>query len=231
MTCFQLQNLRNLLPNRLLSPLIPLLSNSNAYASQAPKSPQLLFDQLANSASNGFKEVEDLKRQWQTEKMEKIWERVKKEAAVQGRGAWDEDYAAMLAEIPPEDKSDELVKDEDGNLEITGRGEEEEWKDVLEKFRNENPSFKIEITGTRDSHDETGRLIAKVAGIVFKIERIEASQEGTSSWAVMNKEVDAKTKLEGGILRCLNSRQKKSDLAFLLVCVYAFNRLFCHSMD
>lgn len=60
------------------------------------------------------------------------------------------------------------------------------------------------------------------AGIIFHVEGLKENDgPGVAEWHVSSKAPPGRvpTKMENSIIECLNSRSRKWDLAFLLVCI------------
>jgi hypothetical protein len=222
----KIHQLRTLLPDRLLAPLVPIVDPQNAsLGTQAAKSPQILGGQLAQSARRGVAEIEQFKSTWQSSEMKVVWDRIDKMLKEsngiypQPSGTWERDYEVLLEELGVKERKIEerRRKDEEYQERLKVLSTDGGWKGIVQSFQQRRLPG-VQIVLSRNEVVITVVLIK--AGMAFDIQ-CENSQvdAGVSEWRVSNKQrpgVPA-TKFESSILNCLNSRPRKWDLAYLLV--------------
>ena len=164
---------------------------------------------------------------WRSPEMRAIWEHVEgdiKESGgqlLQPTGMWEIDYDDLLEELVKDEKTreEEKVKDEENQelekLRSSGKG----WRGVAEGFTQRN------VPGVRvvPSKNEALLTVALIkAGMVFQVQADGLQGEKDfPDWSVSSKISPGRpvTKLETSIVDCLNSRQRKWDLAYLLVSI------------
>lgn len=220
----KVHQLRTLLPNRLLAPLAPVIEPKKEERS-LPGSPQELYQQLAQAARAGIDEVKQFQTLWHSPEMKAIWEHVEgdiKESGgqlLQPTGTWEIDYDSLLEEMVKEEKAreEEKMKDEENQelekLRSSGQG----WRGVVEGFTQRN------VPGVRVVPSKNEALLAVAlikAGIVFQVQADGLKEEKDfPDWRVSSRMSPGRpvTKLETSIVDCLNSRQRKWDLPYLLV--------------
>lgn len=205
---------------------MPIVDPQNAsLRTQAAKSPQILGEQLAQSARGGVAEIEQFKSMWQSLEMKVVWDRIDnmlKESNgtyPQPSGTWERDYEVLLEELGVKERKIEerRRKDEEYQERLKVLSTDGGWKGIVQSFQQRRlPGVQIVLS----RNEVVITVVLMKAGMAFDIQ-CENSQvdAGVSEWRVSNKQrpgVPA-TKFESSILNCLNSRPRKWDLAYLLV--------------
>jgi hypothetical protein len=140
---------------------------------------------------------------------------------LQPTSMWEKDYDVLLAELTKAEKTkeDERLREEEDAERTKALSSEGEWIAVIERFEQRNvPGVRV-IKG----QNQTSLAIAlSRAGMVFLVAGVkDHNSPAVSGWQVSSRVAPGRTttKLEQAVLECLNSRPRKWDLAFLLVCV------------
>lgn len=222
----QIHQLRTLLPDRLLAPLIPIVNPQKAGPGRpVPKTPEILCEQLSQAVRDGVAEVEEFKAMWQSPEMKVIWDRLEEKMKEcdgdypQPTGVWERDYNVLLEELDKEEriKEERRQKDAEDQERLRARLAEGGWKGIVESFRQKGlPGVRILLS----KNETVITVVLLKAGMAFDIQEVDGQDgKGASEWRVSNKQYPGKpkTKLETGILICLNSRPRKWDLEYLLV--------------
>lgn len=225
LTKHQIHHLRTLHPTRLLAPLAPIVQPRKGERN-LPPSPQVLYQQLSHSARTCVNELEQFRAVWRGPEMKAVWGHV--EASIkelggqllQPTGVWEADYGVLL---------DGLVKEANGREDEERMAEEErekdgfrsagaDWRGVVDGF------VKRDVPGVRvvASQGEAALTVALVkAGMVVLVNTGSVEGDDVPDWRVASKVSPGRpiTKLETAMVDCLNSRSRKWDLAYLLVCM------------
>ncbi|KAK2784495.1 hypothetical protein FQN53_008485 [Emmonsiellopsis sp. PD_33] len=225
----KIHTLRTLVPNRLLSPLAPIVNPDPR--TPIPKSPQEMFDQLAQAARDGVAEVESFKSEWQSPDMKLIWDRIdQKMAESKGdhpatTGMWERDYDAILRKL---DEGERMEKDQKRRLEeeqerIQVASSETGWREIVERYQKMDMPISITIPPVSDN---AGRFFVVAKKISLQFHVIQGPYSGPRTpreWQVMAVSRGNTTKLEAEILDCIRSRDRKWDLPYLLdmICSYS----------
>lgn len=163
---------------------------------------------------------------WRGPEMKAVWAHTEarmREAngqLIQPTGIWEKDYDVILAELTKGEKAkeDERSREEEEAERTKALSAEGGWAAVIDRFIQRG------VPGIRviKSQTQTSLAVALArAGMVFLVEDPKNSDSGSGpEWKVSCKTVQGRppAKLEQAILDCLNSRPRKWDLAFLLVC-------------
>ncbi|KAL2001477.1 hypothetical protein VTN02DRAFT_1696 [Thermoascus thermophilus] len=228
----KIHQLRTLLPDRLLAPLVPIVNPQKAGPGRpVPKTPEILCEQLSQAVRDGVAEVEEFKSMWQSPEMKLIWDRLDEKMKEcdgdypQPDGVWEQDYDVLLEELDREEriKEERRQKDEEEQERLRARSMEGGWKGIVESFRQKGlPGVRILL----NKNETVITVVLLKAGMAFDIQEVDGQGgKGYSEWRVSNKQFagEPKTKLGTGILICLNSRPRKWDLAYLLdmICSYS----------
>ncbi|KAL2218110.1 mediator complex subunit 27-domain-containing protein [Thermoascus aurantiacus ATCC 26904] len=228
----KIHQLRTLLPDRLLAPLIPIVNPQKAGPGRpVPKTPEILCEQLSQAVRDGVAEVEEFKAMWQSPEMKVIWDRLEEKMKEcdgdypQPTGVWERDYNVLLEELDKEEriKEERRQKDAEEQERLRARLAEGGWKGIVESFRQKGlPGVRILLS----KNETVITVVLLKAGMAFDIQEVDGQDgKGASEWRVSNKQYPGKpkTKLETGILICLNSRPRKWDLEYLLdmICSYS----------
>ncbi|OXV12139.1 hypothetical protein Egran_00100 [Elaphomyces granulatus] len=228
----KIHQLRTLLPDRLLGPLVPIVSPHASHKKQAA-SPQILGEQLAQSARGGYAEVELFKLMWQSPEMKVIWDRIdnmlKESNGIypQPSGMWERDYDVVLEELSAEERKleERRQKDEELQERLKVLSTDGGWKGVVESFRQRGLPG-VQIVLSRNEIFIT--VVLTKTGMAFDIQGENGQVEtGVSEWRVSSKQRPGvlTTKFESSVLNCLNSRPRKWDLAYLLDMMYSYSEI------
>lgn len=165
---------------------------------------------------------------WRGPEMKPVWAHVEarlREAngqILQPTGMWEKDYDVLLAELTEAEKSkeDERLREEEDAERTKALSSEGEWTAVIERFEQRNvPGIRV-----MKGKNQTSLAIAlSRAGMVFLVAGVrDYNSSAVSGWQVSSRVAPGRstTKLEQAVLECLNSRPRKWDLAFLLVCTF-----------
>ncbi|KAE8163939.1 mediator complex subunit 27-domain-containing protein [Aspergillus tamarii] len=226
-----IHQLRTLLPDRLLEPLVPIVNPKAAAGRAVPRSPHMLYEQLSQAAKAGVAEVTEFQNMWRGPEMNAVWQHVDAQIKENGgqllqpTGVWDRNYGTLL---------EELVKEENSRVEQQRKSEEElersriqategGWRGIVDSFVQKN------VPGVRvlPSKSETAiTVVLPKAGMTFKVHTVGGSEvNGVPEWQVSSRTMpgQAKTKLESTASDCLNSRSRQWDLAYLLNMISSYS--------
>ncbi|ODM21549.1 hypothetical protein SI65_02393 [Aspergillus cristatus] len=224
-----IHDLRTLLPERLLEPLVPIVNPQvPASGSKAlPKSPQMLYEQLSSTARAGVAEVQSFQDLWRSPELKEIWDHVDAKiqegngVLLQPSGMWERDYGALLEGIE---------KEEDARGEEARRAQEDseraqvdgDWRRVVEEFVGRGVPG-VRVVGAKE-RDAVLVVLVK-AGMAFEVQSLDG-EEGLK-WVVSSKVAPGKpvSKLEAAVVDCLNSRPRQWDLAFVLDMIISYTTI------
>jgi hypothetical protein len=214
-----------MLPDRLLEPLVPIVNPKAAAGRSIPKSPQMLYEQLSQAARTGVAEVTEFQTMWRSPEMKAVWDRVDAQIKENGgqllqpTGVWDRNYGTLLEGLL---KDETAVKEQQRNAEEESerskiQSTEGGWRAIVDGFILKN------VPGVRVLPSRAEAAVTVVlpkAGMAFKVHTVGGLEmNGVPEWQVSSRTLpgQAKTKLEGAVSDCLNSRPRQWDLAYLLV--------------
>ncbi|KAK2831956.1 hypothetical protein FQN49_006999 [Arthroderma sp. PD_2] len=219
----KINQLRGLVPGRLLGPLKPVITQPPG-CERFQNSPQELCQDLAQAARDGMAEIESFRTSWNSPEMIDILDHV--DARLKERNGeypymsnvWETDYEETLASLDRGEKQEEEMKSmqldqvEKDKLESTAGG----WKGIVEAFKARNiPGINLQILST----DETERFSAELQSIstTIYIQRTRGPTAHDSElWHVSMGFQQNQSKLALEVLDCIQSRQRKWDLQYLL---------------
>ncbi|KAE8355084.1 mediator complex subunit 27-domain-containing protein [Aspergillus coremiiformis] len=228
-----IHQLRTLLPDRLLDPLVPIV-NPNAAAGRAiPRSPQVLYEQLSQAAKGGVAEVAEFQNMWRSPDMKAVWDRLDAQIRENGgqllqpTGIWDRDYAALLEELRKEEtaRAEQQQKIEEELERSKIQSTEGGWRAIADSF------IQRKVPGVRvlPSNNEVAvTVVLPKAGMAFKVHTAGGSEaKGVPEWQVSSRTMPGqiKTKLESAVSDCLNSRSRRWDLAYLLDMISSYSNI------
>lgn len=214
------------MPDGVLEPLVPISNSKASPLKSVAQTPSLLRSELDQTARKRLSNVENFQAAWRGPELQPIWSHVETRIResngelLQPTGIWEKDYDVLLKELLEAEKTKEkeAQREEEDAMRARAQSSEGEWETTVEKFMQRN------IPGIRVAKGQKpfsmGIALAK-AGMILLIEGVkEADVPGVSEWQVRAKAPPGRspTKLENSIMNCLNSRPRKWDLAFLLVC-------------
>lgn len=213
------------MPQGLLEPLVPI-ANPDKATRENPiaETPQILRANLDEAARARVADVQQFQSLWRDPQLQSVWAHVESRInesngqLLQPNGKWEKDYDVLLEELEQKEKSklEERQREEEDAERIKAQSTEGEWHNVLERFARRNVPGVRAIKG----QDDTSLAVALLrAGVVFQVKGVSDPGAPISEWEVSSEIAGrSETKLEHAILECLNSRPRKWDLAFLLVC-------------
>ncbi|KAJ5895268.1 hypothetical protein N7495_006959 [Penicillium taxi] len=208
----KIHELRQLLPDGLLAPLMPP-SSANQLPPGYLDSPASLRDSLNQAARSGIASVREFQSKWRDPELKPVWtyaESRLQEAGqpLQPTGVWDNDYDVLLAELVNSQKAKEDEQQREEENTERAKSSAGDWQSVVENFTQRA------IPGVRVIKGTNSLVVAlSKAGLIFLV---DADAEG-SDWKVSSKAaLGRSSKLEQAILDCLNARSRKWDLDFLL---------------
>ncbi|KAJ5675669.1 hypothetical protein N7462_008566 [Penicillium macrosclerotiorum] len=221
----KIHELRQLVPDGLLEPLGPMSSNHNHNPiNLANDSPGQLRGDLDRTARSRLTEIEQFQNLWRGPEMKPVWERVEariqesKGQPLQPTGKWERDYDVLFETMVQAQKAKEetrLQEEEDAER-TKAQSSDSEWQAVVERFNQRNvPGVRV----VRRPEPQSLAIALVKAGMVFRLEGIkESGVSGVDAWEVTSGLPSGKTptKFEATVLKCLNARPRKWDLAFLL---------------
>ncbi|KAF4998932.1 hypothetical protein F66182_16291 [Fusarium sp. NRRL 66182] len=188
----KIHELRTLLPDRLLSPLNPIVNprlpiSPSSSSTPIPRNPQALSAALRKSAIEGVTEINDFKSLWNSADMQAIWSKVdEKLAETKGAfpqegaaGMWKVEYDEVLREMDLEEQKEDgrdrmqtEVEVDDGEAQFPSSiyGSKEETaspKSVIESFQaRQIPGFRVAST----RNESTIVVSLGLAGLAFEIQ-------------------------------------------------------------
>ncbi|GES59962.1 hypothetical protein ATEIFO6365_0002029300 [Aspergillus terreus] len=230
-----IHQLRTLLPDRALDPLVPIVNPSAAGGRAPPKSPAVLYQQLAAAMSGAVAEVRAFQELWRSADMRAMWERVGAQIDANGgqllqpTGVWDRDYEALRAE---------LAAWETAKMERERRAEEEAerarlqaaeggWRGVVQGFVARNGGL-VRVLPSK-AEDEMTVVLGR-AGMRFRVYADGAGatvEGGVPEWRVSARPGPGQpvSRAEAAVVECLNARGRQWDLVHLLDMTSAYSDL------
>ncbi|KAL1967072.1 hypothetical protein VTN77DRAFT_3596 [Rasamsonia byssochlamydoides] len=228
----KIHQLRSLLPDRLLAPITPIVNPRKAGSRKSiPKSPQQLYESLAQCARDGVAEVEEFKAMWQSPELKAVWgwvdEKLKESNGQypQPTGMWERDYDVILRNLENEErqKEEQRQKDIEEQERLQALSAEGSWRGVVESFE------KRQLPGLRLLMSKNEAMITVYlgrAGMAFDVQEVASPEDsGTFEWHVDAQPQlwKAPSRLETAICANLNRRPRKWDLAYLLDMIYSYS--------
>ncbi|KAM5451516.1 hypothetical protein MaudCBS49596_003788 [Microsporum audouinii] len=225
----KINQLRNLLPGRLLGPLKPVITQPPG-CDKYQKSPQELCQELSQSARSGMAEIESFKTSWNSPEMTEILDRV--DARLRDRNGeyphmsniWECDYEEVLASHDRDEKQMQEMKAmqqdklEKEKLESAVGG----WKGIVETFKMRNiPGIALHII----SPDDAERFSVDLQSIstTFYVQRFRGNiGHDSEMWHVNTGFQQNQSKLALEILDYIQSRQRQWDLQYLLEMISSY---------
>ncbi|KAF3492241.1 uncharacterized protein GIQ15_01758 [Arthroderma uncinatum] len=228
----KINQLRGLVPARLLGPLKPVITQPPG-CDKYQKSPQELCQELSQAARDGMAEIDSFRTSWNSPEMIDILDHV--DARLKERNGeyphmsnvWENDYEEVLASLDREEKQmeemkltqqDKLEKDK---LESTPGG----WRGIVEAFKARNiPGINLQIL----SFDDTERFSAELQSIsiTFYVQRTRgAVGHDSEMWHVSMGFQHSQPKLASEVMDCIQSRQRKWDLQYLLEMIASYTNI------
>jgi hypothetical protein len=216
------------MPQGLLEPLVPIANPNKATVNNpVAETPRALRANLDETARARVADVQRFQSLWRDPELKNVWDLVESRInesngqLLQPTGKWDKDYDVLLEELSKKEKSEkeERQREDEEAERSKAQSADGEWQKVLERFVERNVPG-VRVIGEQDGDSLAVALVR--AGVVFLVKGVSEPGTPVSEWEVSSKLGNrAPTKLEIAILDCLNSRPRKWDLAFLLVCLAA----------
>ncbi|PGG95739.1 hypothetical protein GX51_08142 [Blastomyces parvus] len=221
----KIHGLRTLVPNRLLSPLIPIVHPDTR--TPVPKSPQEMFEKLSQTARDGVAEVENFKSEWRSPDMMAIWDRVEQRLAESGgehppmTGMWERDYDNILKTINTEEQEEKERKNrlEEEEEKSKVASSESGWKDVVEEYKKKDIPITINVPRPANNNGRFSVAIQKLSLQFYVLQGPSYDSKSPREWQVMIVPRGNTSNMETEILDCIRSRERKWDLRYLLVSV------------
>ncbi|PLN79404.1 hypothetical protein BDW42DRAFT_128290 [Aspergillus taichungensis] len=226
-----IHQLRDLLPDRLLDPLLPIVNPKVLKERSLPKSPQALLQQLSQTARAGIAEVNDLGATWRGDEMKAVWDRVEGNIRENGgqllqpTGMWERDYNVLLEELEAEEKErrEQRAREEEDAERSRILAMEGGWKAVVDAFvQRRIPGVKALVSQERTAVE----VVLVKAGMSFSVRPADGSDgSGVPDWEVESKSESqpAATKLESAVADYLNACPRRWDLAYLLDLISSYS--------
>ncbi|KAL5355941.1 mediator complex subunit 27-domain-containing protein [Aspergillus floccosus] len=230
-----IHQLRTLLPDRVLDPLVPIVNPSAAGGRAPPKSPAALYQQLAAAMSSAVAEVNEFQGLWRSADMRTMWERLGAQIDANGgqllqpTGVWDRDYEALRADLAAretEKMERERHAEEDAER-ARIQAAEGGWRGVVEGFVTRNGGSVRVIPSKKE--DEMTVVLGK-AGMRFRVYADGAGASvdggaGVPEWRVSARPVPGQpvSRAETAVVECLNARGRQWDLVYLLNMISAYS--------
>ncbi|EEH03965.1 conserved hypothetical protein [Histoplasma capsulatum G186AR] len=222
----KIHRLRNLVPNRLLAPLIPIVNPEARMP--IPSSPQEMFDQLAQAARAGVAEVENFQSEWRSPEMAAIWTRVDHKLNESGgeypptTGVWERDYDSISRALSREERTEKeqrsRLEEEEEKSRVVVLGEGGGWREVVEKYRKQDLPIAIHVPRPADSSGRFAVAIPKLSLQFYVLQGPSSyDSQGPQEWQVTTVPRGNTSKMEAEILECIRSRDRKWDLPYLLL--------------
>ncbi|KAL1955501.1 hypothetical protein VTO42DRAFT_8527 [Malbranchea cinnamomea] len=215
----KIHQLRTLLPERLLAPLRPIVTQGKD--ENLPSSPQELYESLSQAARDGVAEVEAFKSAWNRPEMKAIWDHVDKKLKERPNdipcpsGVWANDYDAVLRKLD-EDEARQRAQAQFENEQSERKrlaAVEGGWQAIIESCRPSAPGLTINILA---STDDTARfsVLLHSTSTLFLVQNSDLKHMG--DWVVSMSSHGSLSKTIEGIFNCIDNRDRKWDLPYLL---------------
>ncbi|EFW16018.1 hypothetical protein D8B26_004211 [Coccidioides posadasii str. Silveira] len=232
----KIQKLRTLVPTRLWSPLVPMIAEKKGdIRLPRPKSPQELFDQLGQAAREGNEEIEAFRAAWRSPEMQATWDHVNgkiKESGgnyPRGIGMWQRDYNVILkqldAEVENKKEEEERKEREEEEMKLLasiGNG----WRGIVESFAtNEASGLAIKVIPSPDNTGQFSILLRNVSLFFFVQQVNDIDGQRVQEWRVTMEPRAHATKLGQDIFDCIQSRDRKWDLKYLLNFISSYSNI------
>ncbi|OJJ46570.1 hypothetical protein ASPZODRAFT_152037 [Penicilliopsis zonata CBS 506.65] len=228
----RIHQLRTLLPDRLLLPLRPITQPEAA--KQMPRSPQVLLQELKESARSGVAEVGTFQAMWQSPEMAAVWARVDERIRdnggelLQPSGVWERDYDVLLEGLVGSEREERQHREQAEREAANSKAQaaEGDWRSVVAAFATRGvPGVHVLSSSTEE------RIVTIVlvrAGITFQAQNVcSLDNSGAPEWLVSIKTAPGttRTKLETAVCDCLNQRGRKWDLSYLLDMISSYSTI------
>ncbi|KAL4965282.1 RNA polymerase II mediator complex subunit MED27 domain-containing protein [Aspergillus stella-maris] len=226
-----IHQLRTLLPDRILEPMIPIV-NPKAAQNGINVAPQKLVEQLSQAARSGSNEVAEFKAMWRGKEMKSVWERIETltyENAgqlLQSNGMWEYDYNEILEDLTKQDNArkekEQKAKEEQERSQL--QSAEGGWRALVDQYTHATLDG-MRVLPTKQQSSFV--IMLQKAGLAFKVSAVSTGQEGVPNFTVSTKSPSGEptSKLETAVLDCLNSRPRKWDLAYLIEMTKSYSNL------
>lgn len=154
--------------------------------------------------------------------MKAIWDRADERIKEDGgdvpyfSGTWEEDYGAILRSLDEEEAREkaqaqrEAGQSERSRLATVQGG----WQAIIESIRPSAPGLTINILASNDDLARFSVLLHSTSTL-FLVQNADVRNMG--EWVVTMKSHGSMSKTIDGIFNCVNDRDRKWDLSYLLV--------------
>ncbi|KAL4942108.1 hypothetical protein BDV06DRAFT_222524 [Aspergillus oleicola] len=226
-----IHQLRTLLPDRLLEPVIPIV-NPKAVPTGSNVAPQKLVEQLSQAARSGANEVAEFQAMWRGKEMKSVWERIETltyENAgqlLQSNGMWDYDYDKLLEDLTKQNtarkEKEQRAKEEQERSQL--QSVEGGWRALVDQYAQAGLDG-MRVLPTKQQSSFV--VMLQKVGLAFKVSAVSTGQDGPPEFNISSKSPSGEptSKLETAVLDCLNSRPRKWDLAYLIEMTKSYSNL------
>lgn len=206
----QIYHLRTL-PQALVTPLSQTIRDKSL---QTPDSglASSLYSKIEKVAVEGARDLDKFKQDWLSDESKALWKRTQTTSYPQGTSIWYTDYNLALKAY--KDLHESPVPDEN-----TAKPDTRDPKDIVEGFKQQHSSVPIKSLRA----DTTLPLEMTVAGMSFQINSLDV--DGKERFVIEGSQSAKMTELQMSILKQLDRRRAKDNMAYLLVCYTMFRSL------
>ena len=197
----QIYHLRTL-PQALVTPLAQTLRNKSLPPPDSGLATSL-YSKIEKMAVEGARDLDKFKQDWSSDESKALWKRTQTTPYPQGTSIWYTDYAQALKAYKELQKSH--VPDKN-----TIEPDTRDSKDIIDDFRKRHPSIPLQMEADAVPPSEL-----KVAGMLFQISSKDVG--GKAEFVVANNSTAKLSELQTTILKQLDRRRAKDNLAYLLV--------------
>ena len=195
-----MSGLRTLLPEKLVNPTRAILQSSSRSA------PEKLAAQLKDAAVTGSNDIQNFKRDYHSDAMRELFQKVNAVDILQGQDVWTTDYIALVQKAGAGGNSpkvsNEVVKDPDDNI-----------SDIMatKQWRDANPNIKLEIL------DETSVIPLELTTSLATFHVTKLTDRGKSRYTVALKDSDRQSQLCKDVVKYVQTHHGDERLPILLV--------------
>lgn len=237
----QVERLRSLIPTRLLAPLTALGESAPGPVDRqdAPAVPAAtngfavpdgssLVARLQQRAADATVEVNDLKESWMCHDMRLLWQHVDRKLFAEGMSAddvlldeaWNEDYEELLRrydqhkkdDIKSEKRSDGAKSEEQMLLQVANGLDA-----YISSFVQNSSQLEFSDVSSADNDEDRGFTV-RIKSISFSL-RARMQRKPKAEWVIsLVDEQQNLSNLKRSLFTTIDSRDRKWDLRFLLVC-------------
>ncbi|OAT02274.1 hypothetical protein, variant [Blastomyces dermatitidis ER-3] len=202
----KIHGLRTLVPNRLLSPLIPIV-NPDIHM-------MAIWDRIDQILAESGGEHPPLTGMWERD--------------------YDDILKTLNREEQGEKERKNRLEEEEEKRRVASS--ESGWKDVVEEYKKKDIPITINVPRPADNNGRFSVAIQKLSRQFYVLQGPSYDSKSPREWQVMIVPRGNTSKMETEILDCIRSRERKWDLRYLLdmLCSYADVKrtrcLNCHKL-